>query len=89
MDSAVEGVGEVKLALTTRTPWSPAQSNADAESEAKPEPWASSTRSGTTMASGATPAMPLPLLRVATTVPVTCVPWPFSSSGFASSSTQS
>ena len=66
-------------------PRSPAQLNAEATSEANPQPLASSTLRGTTLASGAMPAMPCRCCACAAIVPATCVPWPFSSAGFASS----
>src|SRR4051812_45186291 len=54
-----------------------------------PSPFLSSTRMGITWAPGATPSMPLPLPASAATMPVTCVPWPFSSWGVSSFCTKS
>src|SRR4051812_38246350 len=51
---------------------------------ASPSPFAWSTRIGMTFAPGATPSMPFPLFASAATMPVTCVPWPFSSCGVSS-----
>jgi len=80
--------GEPNEALTTRTPLVPAWSNAATTSTRYPLPDASSTRSGMTRASGATPTTPTPFSPAAI-VPVTCVPWPFSSLGSESSPTKS
>ena len=79
----------VQLRLATRISWAAANAIARTPSETKPLPSLSSTRSGTIRAPYATPATPTPLSPTAAIVPATWVPWPFSSSGVASSATKS
>ena len=82
-----------KLALTTRTLWSPAKSKARTMSETLPpilpSDILSSTRRGRIRASGATPAEPLPLSSAAAMIPATSVPWPSRSCGSVSPSIRS
>jgi hypothetical protein len=66
--------------LITSTPASVALRTARAALSRLPLPAPSSTLKGTMVASGATPATPLPLFVHAPMMPATCVPWPLSSS---------
>ncbi len=62
--------------LITFAPWSAAQTMPSAVSESYPLPFASSTRTGRIVTSGATPETPAPLPVSAPIVPATCVPCP-------------
>ncbi len=60
--------------FTTSAPWSAAHRTPLAMSSKEPLP-SSSTFTGMIYASGATPAMPMPLLVAAAAMPATWVPW--------------
>jgi hypothetical protein len=67
------------LTFTTRAPWSTTQRIPAVMSSTWPLILRSSTLATISVASGATPAMPTPLLAVAAATPATNVPWPLSS----------
>jgi hypothetical protein len=63
-----------RLRLITLAPLSAAKQMPLATSSSEPEPSASRTLTGSTLAAGATPATPTPLFVTAATVPETWVP---------------
>jgi hypothetical protein len=68
-----------RLRLTTRAPWSTAQTMPFEIGEYGPLPLASSTFTGTSEESNASPATPTALFVAAAAMPATWVPWPLSS----------
>ncbi len=68
--------GSPRLRLTIRAPLSTTHWMARLMSSVTPAPSAPSTRAMTRRASGATPAMPVPLSVLAAAMPATTVPWP-------------
>ena len=72
----VDGCDPPRDMLITSAPLSVDQMIPWATSPALPAPLSSRTRTGMIRASGATPAIPMPLLALAAIVPATCVPCP-------------